>query len=301
MTGHLIHIGFPKTGSNFLRRWFANHPQLAYVEGGIAGFRDVYQISRDSAAPTSGILFRVTSSEALTTPHIYVGGRFIDYDRMRSVSMPAAQAEACDNLAGLFPTAHVLLVTRGFRSALLSGFSQYVRTGGDCDFYALGTSFAQKSDDGGKHYLDYDYLIQLYRKAYGDRLIVMPYELMRDDVDGFTQYLEQRLGLDHYPAPAGRVNESLTPVELSWYPRLTRFVHRLPIGLPLRKRVYKFYVRAAMKNRFRPLIRLLQRWFPTTPVTADLIGADTLNMFRGRAELLRDNPLYAAYAEDYLF
>src|SRR5262249_37217403 len=42
MTGHLIHIGYPKTGSNFLRAWFAQHPQLAYADGGIAGFLDAY-------------------------------------------------------------------------------------------------------------------------------------------------------------------------------------------------------------------------------------------------------------------
>ena len=46
MTGHLIHIGYAKAGSSFLRSWFAQHPQLAYAEGGIAGFPDVHALVR---------------------------------------------------------------------------------------------------------------------------------------------------------------------------------------------------------------------------------------------------------------
>jgi len=36
----LIHIGDPKSVSNALRRWFGAHLQLAFVDGGLAGFRD---------------------------------------------------------------------------------------------------------------------------------------------------------------------------------------------------------------------------------------------------------------------
>jgi hypothetical protein len=50
MSRHLVHIGYPKAGSTYLQRWFASHPQLAYREGGIAGFPNVYALARDGAA-----------------------------------------------------------------------------------------------------------------------------------------------------------------------------------------------------------------------------------------------------------
>jgi hypothetical protein len=74
MTGHLIHIGYAKAGSNFLRSWFARHSQLAYAPGGIAGFHDIYSLARESASQGRRPLYRVTSSEGLATPHIVMDG-----------------------------------------------------------------------------------------------------------------------------------------------------------------------------------------------------------------------------------
>ena len=230
MTGHLIHIGYAKTGSNFLRRWFSDHPQLDFVDGGIAGFRDIYEISRRSAAPTDGILYRVSSSEALATPHPWVGLPAIDYDRIRADHMPAAQAEACATLAALFPNARVLLVTRGFRSMMMSAYSQYARSGGEDDLFALAEG------GEGSNAWNYDHVIGLYRSAFGDGLIVLPYELLRDDADAFVRELERRLGLSLCPAPELRLNSALSPEELSWYPRIARLVRKLPIGDRARRR-----------------------------------------------------------------
>src|SRR5690348_9051548 len=103
MPGHLIHIGYPKTGSNFLRAWFAAHPQLAYADGGLAGYRDVYEIARQAAKPDPGVLYRVTSCEGLATPHAYVGSDEIDYEAMGRAPMGPAQARVSQALADLFP------------------------------------------------------------------------------------------------------------------------------------------------------------------------------------------------------
>ena len=78
MTGHLIHIGYPKTGSNFLRRWFAAHPDLAYIEGGIGGFAGVLDIAREGVSPHPDAAYRVTSAEGLATPHANIGVDVVD-------------------------------------------------------------------------------------------------------------------------------------------------------------------------------------------------------------------------------
>jgi hypothetical protein len=296
MTGHLIHIGYPKTGSNFLRRWFRGHPQLAYTDGGIAAFRNVYEIVKDGAALPWDALYRVTSAEGLATPQASFGDAVYDLDTPPPVAMNAAQAAVCRTLAELFPTATVLIVTRGFRGAILSMYSQVARNGGNLEFepFCAGLESAISAREDG---WDYSHLIGLYTAAFGPaNVIVLPYELLRDDANAFTNTLADRLGIDRFAAPPERVNTSLSPEELYWYPRISRVVKSAaPRGL-LRR-----YALAALNNRLRVPIRVLQRLHPGTPITAAAIPQSLIEAFRGRADWLRDNPLYAAYASDYLF
>jgi len=296
VTGHLIHIGYAKTGSSYLRRWFASHPQLEYADAAIAGFPSVHDISRQAVAARPGLLFRVTSSEGLATPHVRVGDPLGDFESVASRPRPEAQAEACATLASLFPRAHVLLVTRGFRSIWFSGYSEFIRGGGDPAELERRAEADRREADAW----NYDRIIGLYRHAFGDRLIVMPYEMLRDDPGGFARELERRLGLDHHPPPRERVNRALEAAELSWYPRLTRVVRALPVGMGLRRRLFGLYVRAIRANRLHGPVRLLQAIRPLPPVTADGITDDMLERFRGTAESLRGDPLYAPYAKDYL-
>ncbi len=296
MTGHLIHIGYPKTGSNFLRRWFAGHPQLDYAEGAIAGFRDVYQIVQRAAAPRERApLYRVTSSEGFATPHPSFGESLVDHTR-REMPMEEAQAAACDLLADLFPNAKVLIVTRGFRSAIPSIYSQAVRAGASADF----ATFCAHLEDAVRTNIDgwnYCALFGMYRERFGDaNVIVMPYELLRDDPETFTAAIEARLGLQHFTPPTERVNASLSPVELYWYPRLSRAVRKIGSD-----RVLARYARAALVNGLRVPIRILQRLRPGTPANLGDIPEGLVEAYRGRADCLRDHPLYARYASDYLW
>lgn len=296
MTRHLLHVGYPKTGSTFLQRWFESHPQLSYVEGGIGGFRDVYSIARNAACGTAAPLYRVTSAEALSAPRRDAGAATIDYARTEEVPVAAAQHEACATLAGLFPGAEVLIVTRGFRSMIVSSLSQYARSGGHLDPFELLRGVAARGDERFYQSWDYDALIGEYRLRFGeDRVIVMPYELLRDDAEAFVRTLSARLGVAEHRAPRDRVNESLSPSEMVWYPRLTRMVRRVRS-----RRLYEAYVRGAFDNRLRAAIAVLQRARPATPFTASAIPDEVLERFRGRAESLRGNPLYARYAADYL-
>ena len=297
--GHLIHIGYPKSASNALRHWFAAHPQLEFVDGGLAGFRDVYQIARDGAEPRPGILYRVTSSEGLAIPHPNFGRPSADYSQVVESDAERDQAAACAILRSLFPAAHVLIVTRGFASAIRSGFSQFIRTGGDPAEFGLVQAAGRRAIDAARHPRNYDRLVGLYRGAFGDRVIVLPYELFRDDSEAFVAEIERRLGLAHCPAPADLVNPSLSEAELAWYPRLARLIRGLPVGARTRRRLLGAYARAAARDRLRPLARLLQRLRPAPPL-AVLLDDGITEPFLGRAECLRDEPCYARYAEDYL-
>jgi hypothetical protein len=299
VTGHLIHIGYAKAGSNFLRNWFAQHPQLAYAPGGIAGLHDIYAMAREATSQRSRPLYRVTSSEALATPTVSAGQIVVDYREIQRTSMPRAQTEACELLGALFPNARILIVTRGFRSMMMSTYSQFVRSGGE-EPLVRACAEAKREPERLAQW-NYDFLIGLYRKEFGDsNVIVLPYELMRDDTSAFLGEIARRLGLDDVGVPPGRPNSSLSPIELAWYPRLARRIRSLPLGASGRRRAWQFYVQAAMTNRLRRPIALLQRLWPLPPVTDGPL-TELMQGFRGFASSLRDEPLYRAYARDYLF
>jgi hypothetical protein len=290
MTRHLIHIGYAKAGSTFIQRWFRNHPQLAYRDGGIAGFNSVFQIGQEAVVPDPRLLYRVTSSEDLSSPRIKPGRQPADYSRKGRASMEAEEVEAFATLSSLFPNATILVITRGFRSMAMSSYSQYLRTGGQLTLPDLiGTAQQERP-------WHYDRLIALYRQKYGaERVIVMPFEYLRDDPEGFCRHLEQRLGLEHVPVTRDRVNESLSPVEMAWYPRLAALANRLPFGSALR-----IGHSAYGSRRLRLPIRILQKIRPLEPVTSAVITDAMLEPLRGQAESLREEPLYAPYFAEYL-
>lgn len=294
MTGHLVHIGYPKTGSNFLRRWFSAHPELAFVEGGIAGCRDVYEFVREIAAPTTGIRFRVTSSEVFAIPHAHAGDPGADIHGGGPIDVSVSQARACEELRGLFPNAHILIVTRGFESMMRSGLSQFVRVGGD-PARLSAELIGNMATVSPWHY---DRLAGLYRKAFPGRVLLLPYELLRDNPQAFVGEVERSLGLAHWPPPPGRDNVALGAAEMRWYPMLSRVVRGLPVGERLRAAIFRRYVRLARANRLRALIRLLDA--VARPSDPPKIDANLVEAFRGSAESLRGHPLYAPYAEDYL-
>lgn len=298
MTGHLIHIGYPKTGSNFLRRWFLDHPQLGYADGGIGGFRDVFDIARQGAAARDEIRYRVTSCEGLATPHRDVGLAVELYRRDLWSSFRETQAVARNLLSSLFPAARILIVTRGFEAMVRSSYSQFVRTGGDLPFaaYCAGIeAAANRSDDPW----NYDALIALYAQAFGsENVIAMPYEMLRDDAVGFVQEIERRLGLSHHSPRAGRVNAGLSSHELAWYPRLIRSASLLPLGDRVRGRLRRVVVRQMSRGRLRNLVRGLDAVFPAAGTSME-VPVSLLHALRGRADRLANDPLYARYADEY--
>ena len=304
MTNHLLHIGYPKAGSTFLQRWFALHPQLGFADGGILGLRNVHQIAQEGALPPPARLWRVTSCENLSTA---VFPNHVWQEHLASGSLESigelkrlAENRVRHTLAELFPDATILIVTRGFRSFLLSAYSQFVREGGTADV-ATATRALRDTPTAANVSCNYDELIRSYAEAFAGRVIVMPYELLREDPVVFVRTLESTLGLQHCPPPEGRLNPSLSAEELRWYPRMGRAMWRLPIGRRLRGTLHARYVRVINSGKLTGLVAGLQRLRPKAPVTADSFGDELVEKFRGCVDSLRHNPLFTPYAAEYLF
>jgi hypothetical protein len=281
---HLIHIGYAKTGSSFLRQWFQGHPEIGYSAAGFGGISRPAEVGK----PAGGMRLRVTSSETFASPTLSEG-------KPAAGAYHAAQARTCETLAELFPSAHILIVARGYRSMIMSSYSQYVRSGGSISLEEL------IRDAHRENPWDYDFLVSLYRRQFGaDKVLVLPWELLRDDPSDFFSQLESRFGLSHHPPPAARVNSSLSPAEMRWYPRVSRLIQRAPVGNRLRQAIARRFARLSRYNRLAGAIRLLQKVAPASPVSAAIIPPDLLEHFRGKASFLASDPLFAGYAAEYL-
>lgn len=289
---HLIHVGWPKAGSTSLQRWFAANPHIEYAEGGLGGFGDVYDLVRRCASPPSGAVLRVTSSEGLAIPHSSFGLPVFDHFAPQPLPIAQARRRACATLRDMFGEALILIVTRGFRSMLLSNYSQYVREGGALSARQLFGELERAVEAGGNPF-DLDAGIAAFADAFGrGNLILLPFELLRDAPESFQQALEERAGLPRWDGPLPRFNEALSPAELLWYPLLARIAARSPLPGGLSRRA----LRPLRRRRVAGLFQLLSRKAAQEPV----IPPPLLDALRGCASTLRSEPLYAPYAADYL-
>jgi hypothetical protein len=304
MAGHLIHIGFPKAGSTSLQAWFETHPQLGFAKNGLAGYREARTIALEAAdADSPAVRWRVTSLEGLSMPIAAAGA----VERLAAVdpkTMTEARLHALSVLRGLFPRSTILIVTRGFRGMLASTYSQYVRRGGTLAMADLFAAFDDRIGEYVAHWYDYDGTIALYAEAFGmANVLVLPFELLRDDPGSFTRELEQRLGLEPADVPLSRLNPSLSEPELAWYPIASRGVRRLRtlVGDDRGTRLWSRYLRRVGGPRAGAVMRTISRVTPRDLDGLVDVPAYALESCRGLASSLRDLPHYSPYAAEYLF
>lgn len=305
MIQHLIHIGYPKTGSTFLQAWFERHPEIRYAHGGLGGFRNVYELARPADREYK---YHVTSFEGLSTPHESAGGLRLDFGGAAPVEADPVkenQRAVCELLKGLYPDSRVLIMTRGFKGMIFSAYSQSVRMGARWSHLRdMCGELAERLRDDARHYYDYDYLVGLYAGAFGEEnLIVLPYELLRDEQDKFLAALEERLGLTHVAIKLGRINPSLSPEELYWYPVISRLFSAAASRLgPARfRRAYGWYVGKTLGNGLGPLVKVLRLLRPERKITEADFPEEILEFCKGKATLLRKDPLYTPYIAEYLW
>jgi hypothetical protein len=298
MPGHLIHIGSPKAGSTALGAWFAAHPQVDYRPDGIGGYHGAFELAaRAAGPPTEQPLWQVTSSEALSVPRTGdVPSAHEDPVPRRAVSLAESRRRVCETLRRLSPGATILIVTRGFRGRAVSGYSQYVRMGGRL---LPGEVLAGRYEPGEEW--DANGLIELYRDAFGpDRVIVMPYELLRDEPERFVRLLEERLGLDGSP-PLPALNVALAPEAIYWYRVLSIAVAAVSrvLGRRVGGWLYRRYVALIARDRLSVLAHAADRLLPGRHIPLDFPD-EAFEPFRGSASSLAELPLYEPYARDYL-
>jgi hypothetical protein len=301
MSNFLLHIGYPKTGSTFLHEWFNQHPQLFHTYG-IAGFTDPAEMSPIPVKPSKpGVKFQIMSDVNLATGWVNPNSFLSLNEQIGWLDRNATERRThmCRHLHECFPTARILLTTRGFKGYILSSYSEYLKHGGTLNLKELRNAFPES-----QHVLDLNSVIRDYLDTFGaERLLVLPYELLREDQNRFLRQIEDWLELNHFECQLGRVNPSLAPEDLRWYPRISRVVSMFSNKLPAKwgKPLYRQYVnRLTSKYRLHPLVRVLNRLNPPS-VGHENFSQEYLSGLEDKATLLRSNPLYTPYAAEYLW
>lgn len=298
---HLIHIGFPKAASTSLQAWFAGRPDIVFAANGLVGFGGADALARDVAHRTTPPRLYVTSSEHLSMPR----RNDVDpADPPQDGTLDERRRRACELMSHLFADPAILIVTRGFRGVLVSAYSQYVRLGGHLSLPAFMHMLVSSGAENGTNvvdYYDYDATIATYEAVFGpERVIVLPYELLVKDSDGFVRALEGRLGLPHLDVALARANAALTSAELVWYPRIARAAawagDRLGArGGTLVPRLFP----PAGAPRARRLATSLERILPEVGDPADVVPEAILARCAERAVRLVERPEYRPFREAY--
>jgi hypothetical protein len=274
-----------------LAAWFAAHPEIESGWDAIAGFRCARDVSALAARPGA---CRPRAYVTSSATYVYPMEKNTTNARFPPDRLAADRARVAELLHELFPEASVLIVTRGFRDALLSTYSEHARMGGSAPIAEL---FA-----GAGEYLNYDHVLELYENEFGsERLVVLPYELLRDDPERFSSEIEGHLGVSG-GGTLPRRNRAVSPAALYWYPKLSKGVTWVlaRAGERARRRLLPVYVNLIEKDALARPAGLLGRLAPGRRVTAADVPNDVLETFRGRAERLRGRAFYEPYQADYL-
>lgn len=291
MTNHLIHIGFPKTGSKSLQSWFERHPGFAFTQWGIAGTRDVRRLG-DMLASPGDARCAVTSFEGFVTP--VADHRDVPFADSRALAPRDDDiVRVAEGLAGLFRGARILIVTRGFESLCRSCYAEVIGSGGHEEFADFCRHFFQRED--GSLTIGYDFVIGLYERLFGaDKVLVLPFELLRDDPARFAREIEAAAGVEQAALIPGWVHRSPSWEALLRTARLRRALRGAPGG-----RVVQRVLLAAHARLWTPLASRL------TPSRGGVgvpepVPADVLARFRGSAAGLRSRPFYRGLEAEYL-
>lgn len=295
MPRHLIHVGFPKCASTSLQGWFDAHPSITFAYDRLAGYDSAVAFARQIALAQSTEEVIVTSSEYLVVP---------TSDFRASVDVAEQRRRVCMRLRAMFPDALVLIVTRGYHGVLASSYAQYVRKGGTLGRSQLfGPNEEEDSGLGVEDYFDYDATVSLYERVFGpEQVLVMPYELLRDDAREFTGKLEDRLGIRRSGRCPARRNVAVSPAELTWYPRVSRLVNRASAPLGQRQhRVIGRYLGALDRLAIRRVAQALARATPSfMNQPQPELPSEVLDRCYARACRLVARPAYAPYRAEYV-
>ena len=197
----LLHVGFHKTGSRWLRALFFSNPStgLGWIDK--AGVE--HPVRKLVAA--RALEFDAEAARAEFEPLLQ---RIVDDGLAPVVSFERFSGnpfsggydskEIADRLVRVFPGARILVVVREQRSMIVSTYKQYVREGGaltPSKFMLPPTSRSLRVPWFDLRHFEYHHLLEYYRRLFGDEAVLaLPYEQFVADPRSFVEQIARFAG-----------------------------------------------------------------------------------------------------------
>jgi hypothetical protein len=197
----LLHIGYHKTGSRWLRFLFFGNPQTGF--GWVDKTAPDHPVRRlVGARPFE---FDAASSRAEFDPllrRIEDEGLFpvVSFERFSGNPFSGGydSKEIANRLAEVFPDARVLVVVREQRSMIVSTYKQYVREGGALPprkFMLPPVSRSMRVPWFDLRHFEYHHLLSYYRQLFGpEAVLALTYEQFVADAPAFVAEIARFAG-----------------------------------------------------------------------------------------------------------
>jgi hypothetical protein len=197
----LVHIGYHKTGSRWLRFLFFGDPRTGFgwvdktgpdhPVRHLVGARSLEFDAEASRAEFSPLLERI-EAEGLSP--------VVSFERFSGNPFSGGydSKEIADRLASVFPGSRVLMVVREQRSMIVSTYKQYVREGGALSptkFMTPPTSRSMRIPWFDFRHFEYDRLLAYYRSLFGpEAVLALTYEQFVADPRTFVAEIARFAG-----------------------------------------------------------------------------------------------------------
>lgn len=297
MSQVLIHIGFPKSGSTYLQKWFEEHPDLYFQPKHFAqGFYNALELAR-YAKDTE----EIKGNYVLSCEDLTLFNNVRDPLGLRKVfpfDYLKFQNNICTILHQLHPTAKILIVTRGYTTIFSSIYAHYVAMAGTLTFREL----MHEAREMFSVLLDYNEVIDLYRKRFGvQNVIVLPYELLKDDPSRFLSFIEKEMAVTQkFEFPAETINASPDKKTLTAYHFVSFSILKLIKIFPhsWQLTIYNNYTQRVYSGKVNSFMNWLSKFFSTEISMKE--NTDILSIMKGKAEIVRNEELFQPYLKQYL-
>jgi hypothetical protein len=261
MATPLLHIGYHKTGTKWLRgELFLNEPAgYQWLDKDIPAIRNIvraHPLEFDATTVRRELEPHLAEAESSGRTPVVCWGRLAG----QAFSGGYDTKEIADRLKAVFPEGRVLVVVREQRSMIVSTYKQYVKAGGPSsveDFFQPGSEQGWRIPMFDFEYFEYHRLLGYYRNLFGpENVLALPYEQLVRDRRAFLSRIGEFAGR---PVPdqvlaetknASRRNTAQSALVLGWTRRLNRFGPRTELN-PAPLIELELLYRAAVKTRKR--------------------------------------------------
>lgn len=268
----LIHIGYHKTGSTWLRNEiFIDESDIfspiKREHGGHSQFADHFVCDEEgyilNSFDTNEKVLKQNQSEILST---YKGNKIkvISHERL-SGNPHSAGFDAsiiANRIKTTFPNGKILIVIREQKSFILSNYFQYLSIGGTFGIKRyLTTKYDGVRPKFSPNHIDYYGLISTYQELFGkENVLVLPYEMFNTQKELFFKFFGDFLGAevkideDRFQVKRNKKKKHFINYHLRF---LNRFVHATSVNN------HSFWSKGVIKYSSKALIKFFQL-FSTT-------------------------------------